>query len=183
MRYLSLLMGRLWLHWSTLRHRSPAWVLPSVNRWHWWSTSRLAVGARGFWRLSHPILGYVEVNLQIPGIRHYNEDVLLLVILTTTYSKKVPVIVGSKIIDRAMEMIMKRELARATVTWKQAHFSAVMSGSLQLPHKGKGGQGCWKGGYFLCSPQPYCTQGILSRWCPGTYLHHMEGHHPSVWDH
>ena len=27
-----------------------------------------------------PYLGYVEVNLQIPGIKGYNEDVLLLII-------------------------------------------------------------------------------------------------------
>ena len=27
-----------------------------------------------------PYLGFVEVNLQIPGIQHYNEDVLLLVL-------------------------------------------------------------------------------------------------------
>ena len=33
-----------------------------------------------------PYLGFVEVNLQIPGIQHYNEDVLLLVIPTMTYS-------------------------------------------------------------------------------------------------
>ena len=86
--------------------------------------------------LAIPYLRYVEVNLQIPSIRGYNEDVLLLVILTTTYSKKVPVMVESKIIDSMIGMIMKGELARATATWKQAHFSAVMSGSLQLPHKG-----------------------------------------------
>ena len=33
-----------------------------------------------------PYLGFVEVNLQIPGIKNYNEDVLLLVIPTMTYS-------------------------------------------------------------------------------------------------
>ena len=75
-----------------------------------------------------PYCGYVEVNLQILGTRGYNEDVLLLVILTKTYSEKVPVMVGSKIIDRAMGMITKGELARATVTWRQAHFGAFMSG-------------------------------------------------------
>ena len=82
-----------------------------------------------------PYLGYVEVNLQIPGIRGYKEDVLLLVIPTTAYSEKVPVMVGSKIIDRAMGIVMKAELAKVTATWRQAHFSAVMSGSLQLPLK------------------------------------------------
>ena len=80
-----------------------------------------------------PYLGYVEVNLQIPGIWNYNEDVMLLVIPTTTYSEKVSVMVGSEIINRVMGMIMKGKLARATMTWKEAHFSVVMSGSLQLP--------------------------------------------------
>ena len=37
-----------------------------------------------------PYLRFVEVNLQIPGIRNYNEDVLLLVIPTMAYSKTFP---------------------------------------------------------------------------------------------
>ena len=49
-----------------------------------------------------PYLGFVEVNLQIPGTRGYNKDVLLLVIPTTAYAVGVPVMVGSKIIDRAL---------------------------------------------------------------------------------
>ena len=84
---------------------------------------------------------YVEVNLQMPGIKGYNGDVLLLVIPTMTYSEKVLVMVRSKIIDRAMGMIMKGELVRATTTWKQAHFGAVMSTSLQLLHQGARGVG------------------------------------------
>ena len=62
-----------------------------------------------------PYLGYIEVNLQIPGIQGYNEDVLLLVLVTLTYSEKVLVVVGSKIIDRVMGMILKGELGKATV--------------------------------------------------------------------
>ena len=46
-----------------------------------------------------PYLRFVEVNLQILGIRGYNEDVLLLAIPTTAYAEGVLVIVGSKIID------------------------------------------------------------------------------------
>ena len=95
-----------------------------------------------------PYLGYVEVNLQIPGIR----DVLLLVILTMTYSKKVPVMVGSKIIHRAMGMIMKGEQVRANVTWKQAHFGAVMSGLLHLPLKGTKGEWVLKGNTPSAAP-------------------------------
>ena len=56
-----------------------------------------------------------------------------------TYSEKIPVVVGSKIIDGAMRVVTKGELAKATMTWKQAHFRAVMSGSLQLPCTGSNG--------------------------------------------
>ena len=64
-----------------------------------------------------PYLGFVEVNLQIPGVRRNNEDVLLLAIPTTTYSKRVPVVVGSKIIDRTLSCMTVGELAKATATW------------------------------------------------------------------
>ena len=63
-------------------------------------------------------LGYVEVNLQILGIKGYNEDILLLVKPTMTYSEKVLFMVRSKIIDRAMGMMTKGELTRVTATWK-----------------------------------------------------------------
>ena len=64
-----------------------------------------------------PYLRFVEVNLQIPGIRSYNEDVLLLVIPNTTYSEAVPVMVGSKIIDKVLSLMTMGELAKATITW------------------------------------------------------------------
>ena len=92
------------------------------------------IGTRGYRGSAIPYLGFVEVNLKVPGIKNYNEDVLLLVIPTTTYSETVPVMVGSKIIDRAMSLMTKWELSKVTMTWRQAHFRAVMSGSLQLPH-------------------------------------------------
>ena len=41
-----------------------------------------------------PYLGFVEVNLQILGIRGYNEDVLLLAIPTMAYTEGVLVMVG-----------------------------------------------------------------------------------------
>ena len=75
-----------------------------------------------------PYLGFTEVNLQIPGIKNYNENVLLLVIPTKAYSEMDQVMVGSKIIDRAMSLMTKGELAEVTTSWRQAHFEAVMSG-------------------------------------------------------
>ena len=76
----------------------------------------------------------MEVNLQIPDITNYNEDVLLLVMPTTTYSKIVLVMVGSKIIDKALSLMTKGELAKVITMWRQTHFGAVVSGSLQVSH-------------------------------------------------
>ena len=58
-----------------------------------------------------PYLRFVEVNLQILGIRRYNEDVLLLAISTTAYAERVLVMVGSKIIDKALSCMTAGELA------------------------------------------------------------------------
>ena len=63
---------------------------------------------------------------------------MLLVIPTMTYSKAVPVMVGIKIIDKAPSLMTAGELAKATTTWRQAHFGAVMLGSVQLPCSGSG---------------------------------------------
>ena len=85
-----------------------------------------------------PYLRYVEVNLQILGIKGYNKDVLLLVIPNMTYSEAVPVMVGTKIINKAPSLMNVGELAKATMTWRQAHFGAVMLGSMQLSCSGSG---------------------------------------------
>ena len=65
-----------------------------------------------------PYLGFVEVNLQILQIRNYDEDVLLLVIPTMTYFKTVLVMVGTKIIDKALSLLTVGELTKATMTWR-----------------------------------------------------------------
>ena len=59
---------------------------------------------------------------------------LLLVIPTTTYSKTVLVMMGTKIINKALSLMTVGELAKATRTWREAHFGAVMLGLLQLSH-------------------------------------------------
>ena len=118
-----------------------------------------------------PYLGFMEVNLHIPGITNYNEDVLLLVIPSTTYSEIVPVMVGSKIIDRALSLMAKGELAEVSMTWRQAHFVAVMSGSLQLTHTSSGeskmreGIGHFFPGSDLMQAKKFCLDDIKGPVC------------------
>ena len=106
-----------------------------------------------------PYLGFVEVNLQIPGIRNSNEDMLLLVIPTMTYSKMVLVMVGSKIINKALSLMTVGELALATMTLRQAHFGAVMLGLPQLSHSGSGKSKMRKGANY--SPQKSDSVEVL----------------------
>ena len=44
------------------------------------------------------------------------------------------VVVSSKIMNKMLSLMTMGELAKATMTWLQAHLGAVMSGSLQLSH-------------------------------------------------
>ena len=110
--------------------------------------------------LANWYLGYVKSQLtNTRDKRGYNEDVLLMVIPITTSAETVPVMIGSKIIDSVMTVIMKGELVRATMTWRHTHFSGVMSQSLQLPQKHIGGQSSAKGPPF-CNFWLHCGQGV-----------------------
>ena len=64
-----------------------------------------------------PYLRFVEVNLQIPRIRGYNEDVLLLAIPPQPMLREFWSWWVQKIIDRALSCMTAGEVAHATVTW------------------------------------------------------------------
>ena len=133
MRHSSLLMGRRWLHLLTQGHRSPAWAEAFANGWPWRSTPRQAARARGDWRPSHLILGICRGYPADPGYKglqlghlaagHTDHDLFW---EGTSH-------VGVQDYWQGNGNAHKRELARAIVTWKQAYFVAVMSGSPQLP--------------------------------------------------
>ena len=58
-----------------------------------------------------PYLSYVEVMMCILGIRSFDQDVLMLISHTTThYHKRVPIQVGSHMIDQVTNCIAEEEL-------------------------------------------------------------------------
>ena len=75
-----------------------------------------------------PYLGYVDHRY-----KRYNEDVLLLVILTMTYSEKVPVVVWTQGHRLGNGNDDQGGTHEGNCDLEQAHFGAVMSGLLQLP--------------------------------------------------
>ena len=99
---------------------------------------------------------------------------MLLIILTMAYSEKVLVVDRSKIIDRVMGMITKGELMRATVTWKQAHFGAVISRLLQLHYTDSRGNGEVGKGFI---PSPGSNPTASREFC----LYDVQDHVHTAW--
>ena len=80
-----------------------------------------------------PYLGYVEVRMQILGISSFDQHVLMLISHTTThYHKRVPLQVGSQIIDQVTNCITEEELKSLSQSWKLAYVSTVLSKSSQV---------------------------------------------------
>ena len=75
-----------------------------------------------------PYLGYVEVRMHILGINSFERDVLKFVSHTTThYHQRVPIQVGSHIIDQVTNCISEDELQSLSQSWKLAYVSAIIS--------------------------------------------------------
>ena len=77
--------------------------------------------------IAKPYKEYVEANLIIPGLPQYNEDVLCMVILDNKYQERVPVQIGTLVIDHLVMTITVDELQQPVDTWKQVHLSTVIS--------------------------------------------------------
>ena len=56
-----------------------------------------------------PYMGYVEVNLKIPEIEAFDEDVLMLVIKNSEYAQQFPIQLGTLHIDRALDLVNEKE--------------------------------------------------------------------------
>ena len=79
-----------------------------------------------------PYLGYLEVRMHIPGISSFDKDVLMLVSHTTThYHRRVPIQVGSCIINQVTGCITEDELQSLSQSWKLAYVSTIISKSSQ----------------------------------------------------
>ena len=98
------------------------------------NTTAGAFGAhRRQWGASVPYMGYVGVRMHIPGINSFDRDVLMLVSPTTTeYHKRVPIQVGSCVIDRVTNCISEEELQSLSQSWKTAYVSTIISKAVSI---------------------------------------------------
>ena len=98
------------------------------------------VSIEGSWGASIPYLGYIEVRMCIPGINSFDRDVLMLVSSTTTqYHQRVPIQVGSHVIDQVINCISDEELQSLSQSWKVAYVSTV----ILRPHQWVTGSLIW----------------------------------------
>ena len=71
--------------------------------------------------------------MHIPGINSFDSDVLMLVSSTTTkYHKRVPIQVGSHVIDQVTNCISEEELQSLSQSWKTAYVSTIISKTISI---------------------------------------------------
>ena len=74
-----------------------------------------------------PYIGYVEVNLQIPDIKNYNEDALMMVMNDSRYGHKVPFAIGTIHIHAALKAMTEDEWDNMTFSWQSVALPACAS--------------------------------------------------------
>ena len=92
--------------------------------------SLLDIEGRG--GIAIPYIGYVEVNLQIPEIRNYNEDVLIMVMNDSRYGKKVSFAIGTIHIHATLKEMTKDEWDNMTQSWQSVALPACASKALRM---------------------------------------------------
>ena len=65
-----------------------------------------------------PHLGYTEVNLQVPGVKALNEDILVVIQNDSACSSQVPITLGTLHIDMVIEKATSEELQNLGKEWK-----------------------------------------------------------------
>ena len=64
-----------------------------------------------------PYHGYVECRLQLPQIKKFDVDVLMLVIDNSAYGMRVPIQIGTLHIDMALELVTEAEMKKLSRKW------------------------------------------------------------------
>ena len=74
-----------------------------------------------------PYIGYVEIQLQIPEIKNYKEDALMMVMNNSRYGNKVPFAIGTIHIHAALKKMTKDEWKNMTLSWQSVALPACAS--------------------------------------------------------
>ena len=90
----------------------------------------LDIGGSG--GVSVPYIGYVEVNLKIPEIKAYDEDVLMMVMNDSRYGDIIPFAIGTIHTHAALEVITDEEWKVLSMAWQSAALPAFASKAAKM---------------------------------------------------
>ena len=80
----------------------------------------------GMGEFSIPYLGYIEATIRIPPIKNCEKCVPMLVLKSSSpFSLRIPVQLGTTVLDRAMAKITVEELVCASSMWQQTYMGTV----------------------------------------------------------
>ena len=65
-----------------------------------------------------PYIGYTQIQLQIPGIKGYDKDILVFIQKDSHYSEQVPVILGTLHIKDVIQSATREELVKLGDAWE-----------------------------------------------------------------
>ena len=83
-----------------------------------------------------PYNGYVELRMRVPNVRAFDLYVLMLVILESEYSRRVPITISTIHIDEIIDLITDEELKAANRQWQRGIISRkVVVKQLHLKRK------------------------------------------------
>ena len=70
--------------------------------------------------LEVPYLGYVEVQLKIPEVKAFGQDVLLLIVPDSAHAQYTPITLGTLHIDMAIKLATEKELKTLNKQWQRS---------------------------------------------------------------
>ena len=92
-------------------------------------------GAAG---LDVPYLGYTELRLDMPEVKRFDNDCLLMIYPDSKYSHRVPIIIGTLHIDEVLDLATEEELSSLSQGWKRGVVGwKLVAKQIQLAGKGE----------------------------------------------
>ena len=70
--------------------------------------------------LEVPYLGYVEVQLKIPEVKAFDQDMLLLIVPDSAHTQYTPVTIGTLHIDMGIKLATEKELEVLNKQWQRS---------------------------------------------------------------
>ena len=75
-----------------------------------------------------PYLGYMETRLQIPEVKAFDRDILMMIVPDSSFCNRVPITLGTIHIDMLIKLATQEELRKHSHCWKRG---AVLTGPVR----------------------------------------------------